>query len=105
MALINMGLTAHLINGDFHGFTVNRQAFVVCNTLHATVAKPDRVAPVRADKHVPEDGFTGYQKAAFHVTATKTLPTLSGASLGPIPYGVLRRSIPHNTAASREGRR
>ena len=86
----DMGLTARLINGVFHGFTVNRQAFVVLSMRFMPLLQGQiELLRVHADKHIPEDGFTGYQKAALHVTATKTLPTLGAKPLGPIRYGLI----------------
>jgi len=85
-----MGLTTRLINGVFHGFTVNGKAFVVLSMHFMPLLQgPIELFRVHADKHISEDGFTGYQKAALHVTATKTLPPLGDKPLGLIPYGLI----------------
>ena len=68
----DMSLTARLINGVFHGFTVNRQAFVFLSMRFMPLLQSQiELLRFHADKQITEDGFTGYQEAALHVTAPK----------------------------------
>src|SRR5665647_42381 len=86
----NVGLTTLLINRVFHSFAVNGKAFVFlsmrCMPLLQGQIELLRVHP---DKHITKDGFTGYLKAALHVTTTKTLPPFGAKRLGPIPDGLI----------------
>ena len=74
----DVGLSAGLINGVAHGFTVNRQTLVDCAIVRIPVLKGlvefHRVHP---DQYIAQDAFAGHPIFSIAVAAAE-----SGARLG-----------------------
>lgn len=83
----DVDLIALIVNGVFHGFSVDGQAFILLS-IDVVPALQGMVEMNRIDanQHITDDGEAGYDIAPVFISAAKTLPGFLTKAFGPVRY-------------------